>query len=312
MTLDLRPLTLGELFDRAFMLYRRHFWLFVGVTAVPGVFALMLTLAQQVLQSLSLAQPSVGAQDPAAALQNVALMLWVFAGMMAALVGYWIVYMVALGATTFAVSEIYVGRPVSIAQVYGRMRGRIGALIVLLLLTSLRVGGIALVGLAIVGIAIAAGVATSPVLGGLLAIIFGLATFVLCFLMVLRYGVAVPALVLENLPAGESIQRSVNLTRGRLGRVFLLVLCATMITYAAVVIFQGPFFAGAMLAGLDTSRGFWLNVVGGLFGTIGATLTTPFLIIGLALMYYDARIREEGLDLELTLAALDGADAARV
>ena len=85
-----------------------------------------------------------------------------------------------------------------------------------------------------------------------------------------------------------------------------------MITYAAVVLFQGPFFAAAMLAGLDTSRGFWLNVVGGLFGTIGATLTTPFLIIGLALMYYDARIREEGLDLELTLAALDGADAARV
>jgi hypothetical protein len=31
------------------------------------------------------------------------------------------------------------------------------------------------------------------------------------------------------------------------------------------------------------------------------------MIIGLALIYYDARIREEGFDLELTLAALDGA-----
>ncbi len=46
-TLDLRPLTIGELFDRAFMLYRRHFLLFVGITAVPGVFALIMMLAQQ-------------------------------------------------------------------------------------------------------------------------------------------------------------------------------------------------------------------------------------------------------------------------
>jgi hypothetical protein len=29
-TLDLRPLSLGELLDRTFFLYRRHFLLFVG------------------------------------------------------------------------------------------------------------------------------------------------------------------------------------------------------------------------------------------------------------------------------------------
>jgi hypothetical protein len=77
------------------------------------------------------------------------------------------------------------------------------------------------------------------------------------------------------------------------------------VTYAALVIFQGPFFAAALMSGPETSAGLWLNVVGAIFGTIGTTLTTPFLIIGLALMYYDARVREEGLDLELSLAALD-------
>ena len=123
--------------------------------------------------------------------------------------------------------------------------------------------------------------------------------------MSLRYSLSIPALVLEGLPPGESIRRSVALTHGRLGRVFLMVLCATCIAWAALILFQGPFAAASFMAGPETTHGFWLNVLGGVFGTIGTTLTTPFLIIGLAVIYYDARIREEGFDLELSLAALD-------
>ena len=33
--LDLRPLSLGELLDRTFFLYRRHFLLFTGIAAIP-------------------------------------------------------------------------------------------------------------------------------------------------------------------------------------------------------------------------------------------------------------------------------------
>ena len=33
---DLRPLSLGELLDRVFTLYRNHFALFVGVMAIPA------------------------------------------------------------------------------------------------------------------------------------------------------------------------------------------------------------------------------------------------------------------------------------
>src|SRR5688572_31754904 len=131
MALDLRPLTVGELFDRAFMLYRRHFWLFVGITAIPGIFALLMTLAQQGLQSATIPPPNAAAPDAAAMAETFVTMAWWFGGMMLAMVGYWIAYMIGLGATTFAVSEIYVGRSVTIAHVYGRMRGRIGALILL-------------------------------------------------------------------------------------------------------------------------------------------------------------------------------------
>ena len=306
MTLDLRPLALGELFDRAFVLYRRHFALFVGITAVPGLFALLMTLAQQAFTTATMPRPdAAGNPDPAAFVDNMVLVGSLFAALMISLIVYWVVYMIALGATTFAVSEIYVGRSVTIPQVYGRMRGRIGALILLLLLIAIRLGGLAIVGTLMIGIIAAFSTVASPVLGVIFTILTGVALVAGCTVMALRYSLSIPALVLEGLPPGDSIRRSIALTQGRLARVFLMVVCATLVAYAALVLFQGPFVAAAFFAGIDTTHGFWLNILGGVAGTIGTTLTTPFLIIGLAVIYYDARIREEGFDLELSLAALD-------
>jgi membrane-anchored glycerophosphoryl diester phosphodiesterase (GDPDase) len=319
MSLDLRPLSIGELFDRAFMLYRRHFWLFVGITAVPGVFALIMTLTQQGLQTAVTVAPGAASQDSAAMISQVGTIVLLVVGMMVALVIYSVVYVIALGATTFAVSELYVGRPASITQVYSRMRGRIGRLILLMLLIALRLAGLGLAAAVAIGVAAGAARAIGAV-GGAAAIVGALAAIVLmiavggaALFMMLRYAMAVPALVLEGLSARNSIRRSIELTRGRLGRVFLLILCATMVSYAAMILLQGPFFAGALVSGMDTTRGFWLTIVGTVAGTVGGTLTSPFMVIGLALLYYDARIREEGFDLQLALGALDvPADTARV
>jgi hypothetical protein len=302
--LDLRPLSIGELFDRAFVLYRRHFWLFVGLTAVPGVFALALTLAQAGFQAAVMPPPGA-APEAGPNPENVAAAVGFFFTMMGSMVIYWVVYMIAFGATTFAVSEIYVGRDVAILPVLGRMRGRIGALILLLIWIGIRLAAVGFGGFVLVALAIGAGGAVSPILGGLLALRFGAATAGLLLFMTLRYGLSVPALIVEGLSPHAAVRRSIELTDGRLGRVALLVLCATLITYATVVLFQGPFLAAGMVAGLETTAGFWLNVVGAVTGTVGTTLTTPFMIIGLALIYYDARIREEGFDVELALASLD-------
>ena len=45
-TLDLRPLSIGELLDRTFSLYRRNFLLFIGISAIPQLLVLALQLAQ--------------------------------------------------------------------------------------------------------------------------------------------------------------------------------------------------------------------------------------------------------------------------
>ena len=304
--MDLRPLSIGELFDRAFVLYRRHFWLFAGITAVPGVFALVLTLINTTIQN-----PALQGMDPESAEFEAAMlgMMWVIAGMMVVLAIYFVVYMIALGATTFAVSEVYLGRTASISQVYGRMRGRIGALLWLLFLVGVRLFGLWMLAMVVFGMA----TAIHPIVGALVGFSAILAAGLLTGVMMLRWGVSVPALVLEGLTARQAIVRSIDLTRGRRGRVFLLGLCATMVTYGALALFQAPFVGLAMYVGVESWTGIALNATGGVLGTISTTITSPFLIIGLALIYYDARIREEGFDLEVMLAALDGpADPARV
>ena len=306
MTLDLRPLAMGELIDRAVVLYRRHFSLFVGITAIPGVFGLLMLLTQQAFTRATMPEPGVsGEPDPAALVENLVLVTSMLAAMLVTLVLYWVVYMIALGATTFAVSEIYVGRSVTIGEVYGRMRGRIGALVILLLLVGIRIFGLLFVGALVLGVGVAAGSIVHPVLGVLFMLVMALVILSFCIFLALRYSLSIPVLVLEGLPPGDSIRRSIELTRGRLGRVFLMVFCASVVAYAALFIFQGPFFLAQLAAGLETPLGFWFGVLKAVFGTIGTTLTTPFMIIGLAVLYYDARIREEGFDLELSLAALD-------
>jgi hypothetical protein len=39
---DLRPMSLGEVLDRTFTLYREHFLLFAGIMALPYLFVLIL------------------------------------------------------------------------------------------------------------------------------------------------------------------------------------------------------------------------------------------------------------------------------
>ena len=308
MALDLRPLTLGELLDRSFTLYRRHFGLFVGLMAIPSVFTLLITLGSEVLKSMLQRNPERFANaDP------ITIALAFGAGTVAfvlVFIGYWVAYMVALGATTLAVSEIYVGRTTTIATAYGRMRGQIGRLLLLVVLIGLRLLGIFLAGGFVVFLlasaaSLAVGGPAGSVLAGAAGALGLLVTMAIVAVCSLRYSVAVPTLVLENAPANESIRRSIELTRGSLGRAAALVVFAIVITYAAMLLLQGPFAIGAVVAGPDTTAALWFGLLGAVTGTIGGAITGPLMIIALALLYYDVRIRKEGLDLQLMLASLD-------
>src|ERR1700682_966901 len=62
--LGLRPLSLGEILDRTFSLYRRHFLLFIGITGLPHLMILALNLVQVLLVKTPgiVLKPPAGAQ----------------------------------------------------------------------------------------------------------------------------------------------------------------------------------------------------------------------------------------------------------
>jgi hypothetical protein len=137
------------------------------------------------------------------------------------------------------------------------------------------------------------------------AVVAVAAAFALSGWMALRYTVAVPAAVLEDIGAGSAIRRSVQLTKGSLGRVFVLLLFTMIITYAVMFVFQGPFLVASGMAGPESRAALLLALLGTVSGSIGSAFVSPLMIVAFAVLYYDLRIRKEGLDLQLMIASLD-------
>ena len=303
MPYDLRPLTLAELLDRAFGLYRRHFWLFVGIMALPSLAMLILSVASQFLErAATLSQNEQAAPDV-----NVALVLTVAVVMLLTFVLYWISYAVALGATAAAVSGIYTDRTPTIAESYRAVSGKVARLALLLVIIGFRMFGVMfLLILAGTTVSFMASFA-SPILVGFGVFLTIVAGFGFMAWMFLRYAVSVPAAVLEDNTASDAIARSIELTQGSLHRVFLLLVFTVIVTYAALLIFQAPFAIAGFLAGPGTPAGFWLNLVGVVTGSLASALTGPLAVVAMAVLYYDLRTRNEGLDLELMVAKLSQA-----
>jgi len=294
--IDLRPLRLGELLDRAFVLYRHRFVLFAGILLLPHCILLAGNLLVQAYFHPAMSTRGGQAMSPGAA---VALMSTNFL----LLVLYMIVYIFALGAATCAISDVYLNRPITIRGAYGKLKGRVGSLLGLFFVLGtlaffLFVGAIMLV-------TVLAGAMTllGPAVGAVAAILGFLGVIVLAVWILLRFALAVPVIVLERTGVFESLSRSSLLTRGLRGKVFVAMVLVTLLAYNALILIQSP-FAGAVLwftfkVGAAPS---WLVAMNAIAGTAASVLSGPFVVLVLALFYYDARVRKEALDIRLLLA----------
>src|SRR5580692_7050793 len=97
--LDLRPLSLGEILDRTFTIYRRNFLLFIGIIAIPQLMVLAFNLAQTLLKGPS----SHKVLSTVSATTGVLLTIVGIAGV----VIYVAAYLFAHGGTVYAVSDLY-------------------------------------------------------------------------------------------------------------------------------------------------------------------------------------------------------------
>jgi Membrane domain of glycerophosphoryl diester phosphodiesterase len=122
MTNTLRPLTVGELLDRTFFLYRRHFLLFIGIAALPNLIILTFQLFQLVVAPRTLG----GA-------------LMTLAWLLVTIIVYFVTIAISQGATIIAVSQIQLEREATASGAFAAIRSRIGEIALVILGMGLRI-----------------------------------------------------------------------------------------------------------------------------------------------------------------------------
>jgi hypothetical protein len=224
---------------------------------------------------------------------------------------YWIIYAVAEAATTNAVADLYLGRHSTIREAYGKIRGRFWSAIIVTLSVYIRTLSLmfvfAVLG-AVAGIALTAAMNSGNIPSNpaavTIAIILAVAGFALGLLISVRYTLSLSAIPLEKINGRAAIRRSVQLSLGRRGQIFIGVLLGVVISYSAAILFEGPFYLGVAVMGIRGHLPTWLNISLSISGALGSALASPLLMIVPVLFYYDLRIRKEGFDLRHMMTLL--------
>jgi hypothetical protein len=245
----LRPLALGELLDVSFALYRMLFApLFLVALVAHGL--------------PSLLEIYIGASGGFAA----NLLFGVGNLVLSVILGA-----VGVAATTFIVSDHYLGGSTTALGAFARSWEYLGRLVVMSILASFLIGvGVLL--LIVPGIIVAAGLAVAP-----------------------------PAVVLERIgSATEGLRRSWDLTRGYKGKVAGTLFVALLLVMLPSIALGGLVAAGTLLApgGLETLLQAAVILL--------SVLIYPFLNVAITVLYYDLRVRKEGFDLEVLATSLQG------
>jgi hypothetical protein len=295
----LRPMSTGELMDRTFALYRKNFKLFVGIATVGPAANLLF----QLLMVTSVGMPG-RASGRAGTFTGASFGFGLLAGVAIMLAGMALSH----AATVKAVAAVHLGLPITITEAYKSLKGRVWRILLVFLSVMLLVGIGALVIIVAAGIlgslAVIAG-AKAGQAGTILGVVVGIAAAVigamLAITIYVRYALAIPACVVEDLGVSASLKRAAFLSKGSRSRI--LAIYSVFVVLAVVL--------GAALGGLAGGLSVLIpNPVARLAciylaSFISGSLTGPLATIGIALIYYDERVRKEAFDLQLMMASLD-------
>jgi hypothetical protein len=192
-----------------------------------------------------------------------------------------VVSAISQAATAFAVSQVHLGQPVGVFESYSKVKGQLLGVVFLSLLVSVAV---------------------------FFACIALLVPGVFLFLM---WSLAVPAKVLENKGIFDSMSRSMDLTAGSRGRIFVIWLLFLVLSVAMSWLVQWPIVSAAGVGSRNAmlrSAAIW-QVLSQAAGFVSSCLVGPLVAIAMPLVYYDQRVRKEAFDLQLMMTALDSPSA---
>ena len=301
----LRPLSFGEFFDGAFRAIQHNPQVMFGLSLAVAV---VLSLIEAIL--LGGALWGVGTDfDPMYPIGIGTETLFALGGGTAIAGVFSVIASIVLnGLLVISVTQSVLGRKVAISEVLSRIKGSILRLVGVTFLISL----LTLAGL-VLALALAAALlfGTSTLLGDsnwVLVIVVVLSIFALVSALsaffYVRFGMAPPAVVMENAGVINSMTRSWNLTKGFFWRNAFVLLLGSVIVGAIAGIFSIPASMIAAWAASFGSAGVWISgIVTLAISALISALTTPFIASLSALLYVDLRMRKEGLDVELIRAS---------
>jgi hypothetical protein len=267
---ELRPMSLGEVLDRTFHLYKNHFWLFMGITALPFLVLLFINVCIAAIQTTK-----VTMQTPSGAVPSAGIIGGAVAGGFVFMLLYLFLLGAAQAATVFAVSDLYLNRMSGLRECYRRVGAKALRVIVILVLVSLVVG-----------------------VGFLFLIIPGIILF--C-----RTALAVPVSMLENSKSIRSIERSMELTKHYAVQVFVIFIMVWIVTSLVTAIFQFPLlFFVFNAARTHQHLSFGILFLQHLASFVSQVLAAPIGTIAFSLMYYNLRVRKEAFDIQHLMASL--------
>ena len=312
---DLRPLTIGEILDRAISIYRKDFLTLAGIVALVTVPLMVIQVTaslialpadpSQLLSSINSSPPSLDQFAPMLTYYAIILLTGIMGG---------VATIFQLGAVSAAVSHRYHNQETSIKMAYVQaLRHWVSMLAaaILVAVANLIVGGLfagVVFGLPLLGafgLSRAGSSSGASALGLLMFPLFCLGsipTLILLIFLNIRWMFTQQVIVLENLGPLKGLGRSWRVVKGSFWRVLLVAIVLGVFIYIITAI---PSSLIAAVTSLLFSRSVVLStVVSTVSQTIMATLVTPIQFTVLTLLYYDLRVRKEGYDLELKALAM--------
>ncbi|MFZ1086161.1 MAG: glycerophosphoryl diester phosphodiesterase membrane domain-containing protein [Terracidiphilus sp.] len=295
---NLRPLTLGEILDRTAQLYRTNFLLFAGIAAVYSGFGLLLNLFILVPVTRMNVQP----------VPDGSQLLALFAATGVVLFLLFIVFGATVAATTRAVAWLHLSEPATIRSAYTSTLPRLGRYLWLKTITTFMIflaaiaAGIVLgIPAGILGFLLSSSAAPGTIFIVLMVLLIYACIGVVTCWVALRYSLAIPASVMENLKARKAIRRSIELSKGSRGRIFVLWLLVGFIWIGLFSLANGFFLIYPLMHHQVLPIGF--SVLQQILDAFVNTFVVPIPAIGATLFYYDQRIRKEGYDIEWMMQA---------
>lgn len=317
--IPLRPLSIGDIYQGAFAAIKTNARTMFGFTAALLGVALVISVGIN-YAIINLVLPNyLSPSSPYAAVFTS------LSGSFSQLGGTLLQVLATVllsGLIVVAVSRSVLGRVASSKEVWERTKSKFLPLIGLNIITSIISGLMMIIGIVVFFVLLASAASTAKTdreflqdlgvsLVGLL-ILMVISALVSSYLSI-KFSVASPAMVLENLGVFAAIGRSWSLTRGNFWRLFGINILTAIITSMVAGIFVGIADAlGAIfivvgssspedvIASLNTT--YILIMV---MSTIAQLLILPFTSSVNALLYIDLRMRKEGLDVELRNAVAE-------